>query len=78
MAKKEQESSFPKSPTEIGRRETYMLISPLHKIDRDWAYHRRGKRDVEDEIKLWDLFHEGHKLKGTCKIAKVTIIYEEL
>ncbi len=55
-----------------------MMVSPLHKIDEDWAYHNYSSKDIEGQIEFWDLVHRDHELKGTCKTVRVTIIYEDI
>lgn len=80
MAKKKTgQTNYPPSDKEIGRKVTHMMISPLHDIEEDWAFHDYTVGDVQDQCEFWDLVHRAvPEMQGTCKIARVTIIYEEL
>lgn len=77
MAKRKQLPPVPKTEKEFGRREMFVMISPFTEIDKEWAFHGYNAKEVQEDIDYWDLVHEGHELKGACKIARVTIIYEE-
>jgi hypothetical protein len=77
VGKKQPASNVPRGDKEIGRRVTYMMVSPLHEIDRDWAYHTYTPAEIKSQIKFWDLVHKGHELEGTARMVRVTIIYEE-
>lgn len=78
MAKRKQLPPVPKTEKEFGRREMFVMVSPLTDISKEWAFHGYTAKEAQEQVEFWDLVHaKSPEMQGTCKIARVTIIYEE-